>query len=90
LQLGSGDKKPHNAPHCVSLCTINANDAAPSQMQKAHSVVCSELMTAVVDVQASAQVLRFSNFVSVFFVRFSMDDFACRAVCSLGGLGLWV
>ena len=37
----------------MSLCSINAGDAAGSAMQKAHSVVCGELMTAVIDVQAS-------------------------------------
>jgi hypothetical protein len=51
-QLGSGDKKAYSAPYCV---TSAADAAASSAMQRVHSVVCGEMMTAVIDLQARAR-----------------------------------
>ena len=39
-------------------------------------MVCGELMTAVIDVQASTQAQLSSSFIPGFLFRFSLDDFA--------------
>ena len=48
MQLGSGDKKAYEAPLCV---TSAGDSAASSALQRVHSVVCGEMMTAVIDLQ---------------------------------------
>jgi alpha-tubulin suppressor-like RCC1 family protein len=76
-QLGSGDKKAHMQPYCV---TGGVDVVGPSSMQRGHSVVCGELMTAVIDIQARKH--------CVLQPVFSFD-FSCihRGGCSHG---VWV